>query len=37
MDEDSPEKAKAARHLNIILMVMVIGAVLPLVLFYLFR
>ena len=37
MDEDTPEKAKADRAVNIILLVMVIGVVLPLVLFYFFR
>ncbi len=37
MDEVTPEKAKADRAVNILLLVMVIGVVLPLVLFYFFR
>jgi hypothetical protein len=37
MDEDSAEKAKADRAVNIILLVMVIGTILPFVLFYFFR
>jgi hypothetical protein len=37
MDEDTPEKAKAARDLRIILVVMLAGTVVPLALFYFFR
>ncbi len=37
MDEPSPEKAKADRAVNIILLVMIIGTILPFVLFYYFR
>jgi hypothetical protein len=37
MDEVTPEKAKADHAVNILLLVMVIGIVLPLVLFYFFR
>ncbi len=37
MDEDSPEKAKADRAQTILLLVMLVGMVLPLVLFYFFR
>ena len=37
MDEDTPEKAKASRDLRIIFVVMAVGTVLPLALFYFFR
>jgi hypothetical protein len=37
MDEPSAEKAKADRALRILLVVMAVGMVLPLALFYFFR
>jgi hypothetical protein len=37
MDENSAEKAKADRALRIILVLMAVGTVLPLALFYFFR
>jgi hypothetical protein len=37
MDEVIPEKAKADRHLRIILILMAVGTVLPLVLLYFCR
>jgi len=37
MDEQTPEKAKAERAQTILLLVMLIGVLLPLVLFYFFR
>ena len=37
MDEDSPEKAKADRALLIIYLMVGVGTVLPLVLFFYFR
>jgi hypothetical protein len=36
MDEDTPEKAKADRALRIIIVLMAVGTVLPLALFYFF-